>query len=144
MGRGAKGNVRGGHLNVAITIRRIFTTRQGGSSKGQKVRAIGGSGRDGFHALDEGLERHSLEHSNDIPLSKGDRPMKKILPALVGMSLSFGPIFMVISSGNYGMTVVGAVGLAAGLVWMFKTIMRQQQEILKLGQLLASGSSEHE
>ena len=70
--------------------------------------------------------------------------MKKILPALVGMSLSFGPIFMVISSGNYGMTVVGAVGLAAGLVWMFKTIMRQEQEILKLGQLLASGSSEHE
>ena len=70
--------------------------------------------------------------------------MKKILPALVGMLLSFGPIFMVISSGNYGMTLVGAVGLAAGLVWMFKTIMRQQQEILKLGQLLASGSSEHE
>ncbi len=70
--------------------------------------------------------------------------MKKILPALVGMLLSFGPIFMVISSGNYGMTVVGAVGLAAGLVWMFKILMRQQQEILRLGQLLASGSSEHE
>lgn len=70
--------------------------------------------------------------------------MKKILPALMPVLITFGPISMVISSGNYGMTLAGAVGLAAGLVWMFKTIMRQQQEILKLGQLLASGSSEHE
>lgn len=82
--------------------------------------------------------------------------MKKILPALVGMLLSFGPLFMIFYSAHttassdgrmafqYAISMAGAVGLAAGLVWMFKTIMRQQQEILKLGQLLASGSSEHE
>jgi hypothetical protein len=45
---------------------------------------------------------------------------------------------------QYVMSMAGAVGLAAGLVWMFKIIMRQQQEILRLGQLLASDSSEHE
>ena len=75
--------------------------------------------------------------------------MKKILPVLVPVLITFGPIFMVISasttsSSDYGRTMAGAVGLAAGLVWMFKILMRQQQEILRLGQLLASGSSEHE
>ena len=75
--------------------------------------------------------------------------MKKILPALVPLLITFGPIFMVIYYGmryaeSYGITVVGAVALSASLAWMFKIIMRQQQEILKLGQLLASGSSEHE
>jgi len=82
--------------------------------------------------------------------------MKKILPALMPVLITFGPIFMVIYSANttsssegrmafqYGISLAGAVALAAGLAWMFKTIMRQQQEILKLGQLLASGSSGHE
>jgi len=81
--------------------------------------------------------------------------MKKILPALVPVLITFGPLAMVIYSGsttssegrmafNYANSLAGALALAAGLVWMFKTITRQQQEILKLGQLLASGSSEHE
>ena len=77
--------------------------------------------------------------------------MKKILPALMPVLITFGPLAMVIYSGSttsssdgrmffqYVISMAGAVGLAAGLVWMFKTIMRQQQEILKLGQLLASG-----
>ena len=77
--------------------------------------------------------------------------MKKTLQKIIPMPvlLTFGPLFMVISASttsisDYGITLAGALGLAAGLVWMFKIIMRQQQEILRLGQLLASGSSEHE
>ena len=82
--------------------------------------------------------------------------MKKILPALMPVLITFGPIFMVFYSAHttassdgrmafqYVISMAGALGLAVGLAWMFKTIMRQQQEILKLGQLLASGSSEHE
>ena len=49
-----------------------------------------------------------------------------------------------LASGDEPPDLGCALGLAVGLAWMFKTIMRQQQEILKLGQLLASGSSEHE
>ena len=70
--------------------------------------------------------------------------MKKILPVLVPVLLTFGPIFMVISSGtttsssDYGMTMAGAVALASGLAFMLKTLKRQQQEILRLGQLLRS------
>ena len=82
--------------------------------------------------------------------------LQKIMPGLVPALITFGPLFMVIysdrttsSSGwrmfsQYGTTLVGAVALGAGLAWMFKILMRQEQEILRLGQLLASGSSVHE
>ena len=88
--------------------------------------------------------------------------MKKILkkifpmPDAIVLLLSFGPLAMIFYSAHttassdgrmffqYVISMTGALGLTAGLVWMFKTITRQQQEILKLGQLLASGSSEHE
>ncbi len=76
--------------------------------------------------------------------------MKKILPVLMPVLITFGPIFMVISAGtttsssDYGRTMAGAVGLAAGLVWMFRILMRQQQELLRLGQLLASDNHGHE
>ena len=84
------------------------------------------------------------------------KTLEKILPGLVPALITFGPIFMVIYSANrtsssdgrmafqYGTSMVGAVALAAGLAWMFKILMRQEQEILRLGQLLASGSSVHE
>jgi len=70
--------------------------------------------------------------------------MKKISSVLVPVSITFGPIFMVISASAYGRTLIGAVALGAGLAWMFKILMRQQQEILRLGQLLASDNHEHE
>ena len=80
--------------------------------------------------------------------------MQKIFPVPVSL-LSFGPIFMVISASTtsssdgrmlfqYVISMAGALCLSLGLIWMFKTIMRQQQEILKLGQLLASDNHEHE
>ena len=71
--------------------------------------------------------------------------MKKIqlldfVPALI----TFGPMAMVLSLGlvmettNYALALAGAVALASGLASMLKTLKRQQQEILRLGQLLRS------
>ena len=77
--------------------------------------------------------------------------MKKTLQKIIPMPvlLTFGPIFMVLPASTtsliyHGITMAAAFGLGFGLIWIFKTIMRQQQEILRLGQLLASDSSEHE
>ena len=75
--------------------------------------------------------------------------MKKILLTLMPAMITFGPLFMVISasprSGLYVITgFAGALGLAAGLASMYRILTRQQQEILRLGRLLASNDHEHE
>ena len=88
--------------------------------------------------------------------------MKKILkkifpmPDAIVLLLSFGPLAMIFYSAHttassdgrmffqYVISMTGALGLTAGLVWMFKILMRQQQELLRLGQLLASDNHGHE
>ncbi len=75
--------------------------------------------------------------------------MKKILLTLMPAMITFGPIFMVISaSPTSGRSVIlgfaGALGLAAGLASMYRILVRQQQEILRLGHLLASNDHDHE
>ena len=75
--------------------------------------------------------------------------MKKILHSFVPALITFGPIFMVISATpTSGHSVIagyaGSVGLAIGLASMFGILMRQQREILRLGQLLAGEKREHE
>ena len=73
--------------------------------------------------------------------------MNKLLLSFVPVLITFGPIFIVISAAptsGYSVTVgfVAAVGLGAGLVSMFGILMRQQKEILRLGQLLAGDNRE--
>lgn len=68
--------------------------------------------------------------------------MKKLLLSLLPVTITFGPIFIGMSapaSSAYweAIGLVAAVGLAAGLAAMFKILMGQQKEILRLGRLLA-------
>lgn len=77
--------------------------------------------------------------------------MKKILLSFVPVLITMGPIFMIIAATSTSTPSVlfvggfaGAVGLGGGLASMYRILMRQQQEILRLGQLLASDNREHE
>ena len=75
--------------------------------------------------------------------------MNKLLLSFVPVLITMGPIFMIIAATSTSTPSVpfvggfaGAVGLGAGLASMYRILMRQQKEILRLGQLLAGGHSD--
>ena len=70
--------------------------------------------------------------------------MKQGFRVFIPSLIAFGPMFIAIPAAGQSLTpylaflaLAGGFGLGAGLIMMFRILMRQEKEILRLGKLVA-------